>query len=185
MKKLSIIFAALIASPAFATPEKFLTLKNPEFVVLIGFILFVALLVYLKVPGLLGGMLDKRAESIRSELDEARALREEAQTLLASYGRKQEEMNEQAVRIVEAAKAEAETAAAAAHEELKATIARRLLAAEDQIASAQTAAIRNVRDRAAGIAVAAAAEVIAGNMTAAAHGKRVQALCGAKNHMVV
>jgi F0F1-type ATP synthase membrane subunit b/b' len=46
-------------------------------------------LVFLKVPGLIGGMLDKRAEGIKAELDEARAIREEAQTLLASYERKQ------------------------------------------------------------------------------------------------
>ena len=52
-------------------------------------------------------MLDKRADGIKSELDEARALREEAQTLLASYERKQKEVQEQADRIVAAAKEEA------------------------------------------------------------------------------
>ena len=52
-------------------------------------------------------MLDKRADTIKSELEEARALREEAQTLLASYERKQKEVQDQADRIVTAAKEEA------------------------------------------------------------------------------
>lgn len=164
MKKLSILFI-LTASPAFAKP--FFSLANTDFIVTLAFILFVGVLLYFKVPGLLAGLLDKRADGIRSELDEARALREEAQTILASYERKQQEVKEQAARIVEAAKTEAETAGAVAREELKATIARRILAAEDQIASAQSAAVKDVRDRAIGVAIAAAGDVIAKKMTAA------------------
>jgi len=109
MKKLATLFA-IAATPALANTGPFFSMKNPELMVLIGFILFIALLVYLKVPGLIGGMLDKRADGIKSELDEAKALREEAQTLLASYERKQKEVQQQADRIVEAAKAEAQNA---------------------------------------------------------------------------
>ena len=61
-------------------------------------------------------MLDQRAVSIKTELDEARALREEAQTILASYERKQKEVSEQAARIVEDAKNEAKEAAEHAKE---------------------------------------------------------------------
>lgn len=87
--------------------------------VLIAFLIFVGVLLYLKVPGTLMGMLDKRASGIKSELEEARALREEAQTLLASYERKQKEVQEQADRIVAAAKEEATVAAEEAREDLK------------------------------------------------------------------
>ncbi|WP_457649836.1 F0F1 ATP synthase subunit B [Profundibacter sp.] len=166
MKKLTVLFA-LAASPALAAEGPFFTLKNPEFVVVIGFVLFLALLAYLKVPGLIGGMLDKRAEGIKSDLDEAKALREEAQTILASYERKQKEVQEQADRIVEAARAEAELVAKQAQEDLKASIARRLAAADEQIASAQASAVKEVRDTAIAIAVAAAEEVIAKKLTAA------------------
>jgi len=166
MKKLTVLFA-LAASPALAAEGPFFSLKNPEFVVVIGFVLFLALLAYLKVPGLIGGMLDKRAEGIKSDLDEAKALREEAQTILASYERKQKEVQEQADRIVEAAKAESEIAATQAKEDLKASIARRLAAADEQITSAQASAVKEVRDTAIAIAVAAAEEVIAKKLTAA------------------
>ena len=98
-------------SPAFAASGPFFSMSNTNFVVLLGFLLFVGILLFVKVPSLLGGQLDARAEGIRSELDEARALHEEAQTLLASYERKQEEVKEQATRIVAHAKMEAEEAA--------------------------------------------------------------------------
>ncbi|WP_457646210.1 F0F1 ATP synthase subunit B [Profundibacter sp.] len=166
MKKLTVLLV-LLAQPALANEGPFFSLKNPEFVVVIGFVLFLALLVYLKVPGLIGGMLDKRAEGIKSDLDEAKALREEAQTILASYERKQKEVQEQADRIVEAAKAEAEIAATQAKEDLKASIARRLAAADEQIASAQASAVKEVRDSAIAVAVAAAEDVIAKKLTAA------------------
>ncbi|MCL4169532.1 UNVERIFIED_CONTAM: hypothetical protein GTU68_021605, partial [Idotea baltica] len=112
-------------------------------------------------------MLDSRAEGIKSELDEARALREEAQTILASYERKQQEVKEQADRIVSTAREEAAQAAEKAKDDLKLSIVRRLAAAEDQIASAEASAVREVRDQAIIIAIAASREVIGKQMTAA------------------
>ena len=99
------------ASPVLAASGPFFSLRNTDFVVSISFILFALVLVYLKVPSMLGKMLDQRAASIKTELDEARALREEAQTILASYERQQKEVSEQAARIVEDAKSEAKAAA--------------------------------------------------------------------------
>ena len=167
MRKLAVLIALTSASPAFAAGGPFFSLGNTNFVTTISFILFIALLVYLKVPGLLGKKLDERADGIKSELDEARALREEAQTLLATYERKQKEVQEQADRIVEQARTEASAAAEQAKDDLKKSIDRRLVAADEQIASAEAGAIREVRDRAATIAIAAAREVIAKQMTAA------------------
>lgn len=157
----------LMASPAFAASGPFFSLSNTNFIVTIAFILFVGILLYLKVPGLLGGLLDKRAETIRAELDEAKSLREEAQTVLASYERKQREVQDQAARIVTQAKEEAQAAAEQAKEDLKVSMARRLAAAEDQIASAQAKVVKEVRDEAISVAVAAARNVIASQMTAA------------------
>ena len=153
---------ALAAIPALAATGDYpwVSLRNSDFVVLIAFVLFGGILVYFKVPGILTGMLDQRAETIRKELDDARALREEAQTLLAEFERKQKDVQEEAQRIVAQARADAEAGAAEAKKELERTIARRLKAAEDQIASAEEAAVREVRNSAAQVAVAAAADVI-------------------------
>ena len=71
---LSIIIAS-IANPVIAASGPFISLGNTNFVVLLAFLLFVGLIIYLKVPGKLNGMLDERAKGIQSELDEARSLR--------------------------------------------------------------------------------------------------------------
>ena len=166
----------MAAGPALAAGDKpFFSLKNTDFVVSIAFLIFIGILLYFKVPSLVGGMLDKRAENIKSELDEAKALREEAQALLASYERKQKEVQEQAERIVAQARSDAEAAAEQAKEDLKTSIARRLAAAEDQIESAQASAVKEVRDQAIVIAVGAANEVIAKGMTAADGNKLIDA----------
>jgi hypothetical protein len=83
-----------------AATGPFFSLQNTNFVVLIAFIVFVGILVYMKVPAKLTGMLDARAATIKAELDEARALREEAKSILATYERRQKEVQEQADRIV-------------------------------------------------------------------------------------
>ena len=169
---LSVVFG-LAAAPAFAASGPFVSLQNTNFVVLLAFLVFVGVLIYFKVPGMVGGLLVKRAAAIRGELDEARALREEAQALLASYERKQKDVQAQADRIVATARDEAAKAAVLAKDEIRASVARRLASAEDQIASAQAAAIRDVRDRAITVAVRAAQDVIAAQMTAAQGNKLI------------
>lgn len=162
--------AVLAAGPAMAASKnpfsaEFWKLSNTDFIVSVSFLAFIGVLVYFKVPGMLSKMLDQRAEGIKSDIDEARALREEAQTLLASYERKQKEVQDQADKIVTQAKADAEAAAEQARADLKKSIERRMAAAEDQIASAQAAAVKEVRDTAAVVAVQAARDVIAKQMT--------------------
>jgi F-type H+-transporting ATPase subunit b len=180
MRKLILPAAMLTAgTPALAASGPFFSLHNSNFVVLLAFLLFIGVLLYFKVPTLIGGMLDKRAQGIKSDLDEARALREEAQALLASYERKQKEVQAQADRIVEQARASAAAAADQAKEDMKLSIERRLKAADEQIASAEASAIREVRDRAITIAVAAAREVIAKEMTAAQGDKLIEDAIGA------
>lgn len=179
------LIASVSASPAFAASGPFFSLHNTNFVVLLAFLLFIAVLIYFKVPGMIGGLLDKRAQDIRSEIDEARSIREDAQTLLASYERKQKEVAEQSDRIIAHAKEEARLAADKAKEDLKVSIARRLAAAEDQIASAQAGAVKEVRDRAAAVAISAAQEVVAKQMTAKDANKLIDdaiSTVGAKLH---
>lgn len=157
--------ALLIASPAFAAGGG-ISLSNTDFVVFLGLLVFIGILVYFKVPGLLAGMLDSRAEGIKSEIEEARQLREDAQSLLASYERKQKDVQEQADRIVAAAKDEAKAAGEQAKADLARSVERRLAAAQDQIASAEKAAIKEVRDQAVLVAIAASRDIIGKQMTA-------------------
>lgn len=169
MRKQTLFVAGLLAmaTPAFAAPgQRFFDLNNTDFVVTIAFVLFIAVLIYFKVPKILGKLLDDRSTGIRTDIDEARALQEEAKIVLASYERKRKEVTEHSKSIVASAKAEAEAAAEQAKADLKEVIARRLAAAEDQIVSAQNAAVREVKDKAVAVAVAAASDVISKGMAA-------------------
>ncbi|WP_294924003.1 F0F1 ATP synthase subunit B [uncultured Paracoccus sp.] len=159
MKRLAALLA-LTASPALAADGPFFSLGNTDFIVTISFLVFVGILVYYRVPQLIGGLLDKRAAGIRDDLAEARRLREEAQEIYASYERRQREVGTLADEIVANARREANAQAEKAKQELKQSIERRLKAAEDQIASAESDAVRAVRDRAIQTAVAAAAGIL-------------------------
>ncbi len=159
--------ALLSATPAFAAPGSFFSLENTDFIVVLGFLVFIAILLYFKIPSMLTGMLDDRSKGIRNDLDEARALRDEAQALLASYERKTRDARDQADQILATAKAEATAAGDQAKIDLQTSVARRMAAAEDQIENAQNAAVREVRDTAISVAIAAAGEVVAKQMSAA------------------
>ncbi|MCC5970344.1 MAG: F0F1 ATP synthase subunit B [Pararhodobacter sp.] len=176
MKLRLALMATLVASPALAAVEgkPFFSLHNTDMVVAIAFVLFVGILVYFQVPRLLSGLLDKRADTIRAELEEARKLREEAQELRASFERKKTEVKDQAARIVAKAKADAELAAKQARVDLEDSITRRLKAAEDQIASAEASALRDVRNKAVAVAVAAAGDLIAKNLATADSAKLIE-----------
>ncbi len=141
-------------------------LNDSHFVVGFSLFLFLGLLAYLGVHKFLGRALDQRADRIREELDEVRRLREEAQAIFAEFERKHHEVEGQAGEIVAHAKAEAEQAAEHAKADLAASIERRLKAADEQIAMAEASAVREVRDRAVQVAIAAAAEVMASRLTA-------------------
>ncbi len=134
--------------------------REAETWVLVAFLLFAALLVYLKVPAMLARMLDERSAKIAAELAEARKLREEAQSLLASYQKKRADAEKDAAAIVDQAKKEAEAYAAEARRKLAETLERRTKQAEQKIAQAEAAAIKAVRAVATDIAVAAASQLV-------------------------
>ena len=114
----------------------------------------------MKIPSLIGGLLDKRAESIRADLEEAKKLRDEAQSILASYERKQQEIGDQAERIISNAKEEAEAVAVQAKEDLQKSIERRIQTAEEQLTSTEAAAIAQIRETAISVAIEAASTAI-------------------------
>ncbi len=133
---------------------------DATFFVGFAFIVFIGVLIYYKIPGLLTKGLDERAEKIRQDLDEARKLREEAQALLATYERKQRDALAEAEEMVAHAETEAKREAEAAQAKLEETVKRREQAALDRIAMAEKQAEDEVRAAAIAIAVEAAEAVI-------------------------
>ncbi|MCP5093156.1 MAG: F0F1 ATP synthase subunit B [Gammaproteobacteria bacterium] len=127
---------------------------------LVALIIFLGIMLYVKVPGMIGKSLDDRAEKIRNELEEARKLREEAQQLLAEYQRKRKEAEKEAGDMITAAKHEAEAIVADAKQKTEDYVARRTTLAEQKIAQAEREAVNEVRADAVEIAVAAAGKLL-------------------------
>jgi len=137
----------------------------------VGLVLFLALVVYLKVPGMMAKALDERASKITNELAEAKRLREEAQALLVEYQRKRKDAETEAAQIVAAAEREAEMLTTEAKQKTDEFVARRTALSEQKIAQAESDAITAVRSAAVDLAVAAAESVIAAKSDAAVQGK--------------
>ena len=133
--------------------------SDPEFWVLVAAIIFVAV-VWKPVRRSLIGSLDERAQRIRSELDEARQLRDEAERLLSDYQRKEREAAAEAQAIVAHAREEAERVAAQSQHDLEQALQRRHRLAEERIAQAEARALEEIRGVAVDVAIAAAREVI-------------------------
>ncbi|MFZ5676827.1 MAG: ATP F0F1 synthase subunit B [Pseudomonadota bacterium] len=136
-------------------------LAKPETWVLVAFLLFIALLIYLKVPAKVAQMLDERSARIAKELAEAKKLREEAQALLEEYKRKRAQAEKDAEDIVALARKEAEALAHETRAKLAETLERRTRQAEQKIAQAEQQAVKDVRTAATDVAVNAASELLA------------------------
>lgn len=134
---------------------------DATFFAFVGLVLFLALVVYLKVPGMMARSLDDRADQIRNELAEAKRLREEAQHLLAEYQRKRKEAEAEAAHIVAAAEREAEMLTAEAKKKTEEFVANRTALSEQKIKQAEVEAMKAVRSAAVDLAIAAAETVLA------------------------
>lgn len=144
---------------------------DATFWALVGLIIFLAILAYLKVPAMVGKSLDARADQIRQELEEARTLREEAQQLLAEYHRKRKEAEKEASDIVAAAEREAKALLEDAKRATAEYVERRNKLAEEKIATAEVDAVNAVRGSAVDLAVAAAGKIVSDKVDTAVAGK--------------
>lgn len=131
----------------------------------VGLVIFLAIVGYLGVFGMVGRALDKRGRDVAGELEQARRLREEAEALLAEYKAKQAEAEKEAAEIIATAEAEAARIAADADAQLDELIARRTAAVEAKIALAEQTAVAEVRARAVDVAIAAAAGILRDKVT--------------------
>ncbi|EFI51014.1 F0F1 ATP synthase subunit B [Afipia sp. 1NLS2] len=135
-------------------------LHEAEFWVAVAFVLMLAIFGYFGVHRTIAAALDNRSARIRKELDDARRLKEEAQSLVAEYRARRQSAEREAQEIVAAAKADAERIAVEAKAKMEDFVARRTKSAENKIAQAETQAVADVRAAAAEAAATAAASVL-------------------------
>jgi F-type H+-transporting ATPase subunit b len=135
-------------------------LADPRFWVGVAFIVFF-LIFGRKLWSVLTTILDKRAQQVRAELDEAARLRTEAEALLADAKERRSAAFREAKTMLEQAREEAARVADAARIEAAATASRREQLAIERISAAEKAAVSEVRLAAADVATRAAGQVIA------------------------
>lgn len=157
----SISVLALSAGPALAAEEVHEEgiLESAETWVAVSFVFFLVAL-FKPIKKMLTSKLDGRTEIIKSQLDEAQRLREEAQHTLAEYQRKQRDALKEAEGILAEARAEAgriEKSAAGRSEDL---LRRREQQALDMIAAAEVQALADVRGLAADVAIEATRQLL-------------------------
>ena len=81
---------------------------DAAFWVTVSFFIFLAGLIYLKVPQKVGGLLDEKIKQIKNELDEAEKLKNESKNLLSNYENKIDESKKETKEIINYSKKQSE-----------------------------------------------------------------------------
>lgn len=146
--------------------------EDPTLWVAIAFVVFVVA-VFRPIRRALTTALDQRADRIRDELDDAQALREEAQKTLAEYKRLQRDAVAEAAEIVERAKHDAGVLREQAEKDLEAQLRRREQLALEKIEQAEASALKQIRDQAVDLAMVATERLLVEQLDEAKSGELV------------
>jgi F-type H+-transporting ATPase subunit b len=131
-----------------------------ELLLLVALLILIAT-IYKPLSRTVFGVLDGHAAKIRAELDAAKRLREEAQSLLAEHQRKLAAGEDQAQAIVGRARAEVERQTERHRVELEATLQRRTEQAMERIEREEARALQDVRAQAATLAIRTTERILA------------------------
>lgn len=140
----------------------------PVAIVSASMIVLILIALWKGVPKLVTSGLDSKINDIRSQLEQAKALRVEAEALRKEYADKIANAEKDAASVIEHARDEAEAIIAKAEADTSEVIARREKMAQDKIGAAERAAVADLREKAAKAAAGAAQGLIRSNYTAEA-----------------
>ena len=109
------------------------------------FVIFIGILIYFKVPIIIIGLLDKRSISIRSEIDEANKLLEEAKSLLAKSEREHKENILKANEIISSAEKTSKQLLEQSKSDIKLAVSRKLENAKKQIETNEKSVLNSIK----------------------------------------
>ena len=157
-----IIKAFQITLPAFALSsgvsyaagsKKLISLDNTDFVVLISFVIFVGVLVYFKVPSIVGAFLDKRSNDIQNDIEKAGEILEEAKKILSSIEAEHIRISETIGQMVQSAKSRAGDDEEKAKKNIEELMRNKLISAEGQIMSNERKILQEIESRAIDLSI--------------------------------
>ena len=151
-----------ITLPAFALScgvsyaagsKKLISLNNTDFVVLISFLIFVGVLVYFKVPSIVGAFLDKRSNDIKNEIEKAGEILEEAKKILSSIEADHIKTSETIRQMVQSAKSRAGDDEEKAKKNIEELMRNKLISAEGQVLSSERKILEEIEGRAIDLSI--------------------------------
>jgi F-type H+-transporting ATPase subunit b len=148
-----------------------------SFVALAMIVVFLIML-WAGVPRIVAGILDQRIDAIRKQLDEAKSLRAEAEKLRDEYARKAREADAEVALLRQSAERQADEIVDKAKADAAALIERHKVISAGKIATAERAAVEELRAKVATAAAAAARELIADKHGEAADRKLADEVIG-------
>jgi F-type H+-transporting ATPase subunit b len=137
---------------------------QPASWVFIAFIIFISIAIYLKVPNMVTKLLDEQISKIKNDLDDARKLKEDANSLLAEYERKIESANKEAENIINQAKNNAKSYEENSNKKVEEFILRSEKQSIEKIQQAQKSAIKKINEEIVNKSVEVAEKIISKNM---------------------
>ena len=156
IKALNIMLPAYVLSFGVsyaAGSKKIISLDNTDFVVLISFLIFVGVLVYFKVPSIVGAFLDKRSNDIRNEIEKAGEILEEAKKILSSIEADHIRTSETIGQMVQTAKSRAGDEEEKAKKNIEELMKNKLISAEGQVKSNERKILEEIEGRAIDLSI--------------------------------
>ena len=136
-----------------AGSKKMVSLDNTDFVVLISFLIFVGVLIYFKVPSIVGAFLDKRSNDIQSEIEKAGEILEEAKKILSSIEADHIRTSETIGQMVETARSRAGEEEEKAKKNIEELMKNKLISAEGQVMSSERKILEEIESRAIDLSI--------------------------------
>ena len=136
-----------------AGSKKLFSLDNTDFVVLISFLIFVGVLIYFKVPSIIGAFLDKRSNDIQSEIEKAGQILEEAKKILSSIEADHIRTSKTIEKMLETARSRAGEDEDKAKKSIEELMKNKLNSAEEQVKSSERKILEEIEERAIDLSI--------------------------------
>tara|TARA_Y100001970_G_scaffold3782_1_gene4329 strand:+ start:1858 stop:2355 length:498 start_codon:yes stop_codon:yes gene_type:complete len=133
---------------------------DATFWVAISFLIFIGILVYFKIPQKVDESLNESIKKIKDEIENAEKLKDEAKNILSEYETKVSKSKDEAKKLIEIAKDQAEKNIIKTNKEFHNIVENRKKSAEQKIKQMKMQAIKDIKNSSVNIAILAVKKII-------------------------
>ena len=133
---------------------------DATFWVAISFVIFCLIIIYKKIPQVINNLLDNKINEIKSEIDNAKNLKNESEQLLAKYKKKIEEAHTEGGVIINSEKKETEMFIKESENKFEQLITNKKKSLEQKLDQMRIKAIKDIQNISNKIALEAVKKII-------------------------